>query len=125
MKAKEEEDQSKALAAIGLRVSPEFLGIITDANGSARTAWEEFSRMFQSVTNARKMMLREKLASAEDGARGDCSQVCCQSKGPQERSDASRFGCRGCRSRSCLWLSRSYREIRMALELQERANLSG
>jgi F0F1-type ATP synthase assembly protein I len=30
-KAKEEEDQSKALTAIGLRVSPEFLGIITDA----------------------------------------------------------------------------------------------
>ncbi|GAQ93484.1 hypothetical protein KFL_015700010 [Klebsormidium nitens] len=63
VKAKEEEDQSKALAAIGLRVSPEFLGIITDSNGSARAAWQEFSRMFQSVTNARKMMLREKLAS--------------------------------------------------------------
>ena len=63
VKAKEAEERSKALAAIGLRVSSEpYLGIITDADGSARAAWNEFQRMFQSVTNARKMMLREKLA---------------------------------------------------------------
>jgi hypothetical protein len=48
-KAKEAAAQKKALALIGLKVKPEFLGIIEDAGGSARTAWEKFSEMFQSV----------------------------------------------------------------------------
>jgi hypothetical protein len=30
---------------------------------SARTAWEKFTEMFQSVTNAKKLMLRQELAT--------------------------------------------------------------
>jgi hypothetical protein len=41
-KSKEASDQKKALAAIGLRVQPEFLGVVMDAKGSARSAWLEF-----------------------------------------------------------------------------------
>ncbi|GAQ87846.1 hypothetical protein KFL_003820010 [Klebsormidium nitens] len=37
VKTKEAEDQAKALAAIGLRVSSEFLGVITDAQGGKLT----------------------------------------------------------------------------------------
>jgi hypothetical protein len=62
-KAKEAADQKKALALIGLKVKPEFLGVIKDADGSARTPWEKFTEIFQSVTNARKLMLRQKLAT--------------------------------------------------------------
>lgn len=47
-KANEEEDQEKALAAIGLRVSPEFFGIITDANGSAKIMDEEIHGLCMS-----------------------------------------------------------------------------
>jgi hypothetical protein len=63
VKAAEQKAQKKALALIGLRVQDEYLGVIKDAEQSARTAWVSFERMFQSVTNARKLMLRQKLAS--------------------------------------------------------------
>jgi hypothetical protein len=56
---KEASNQKKALAAIGLRVQPEFLGVVMDAKGSARSAWQEFELMFKSVTNGRKLMLRQ------------------------------------------------------------------
>ena len=121
VKAKEEEDQSKALAAIGLRVSPEFLGIITDANGSARAAWQEFSRMFQSVTNARKMMLREKLASLRMEPGESAAKYVARAKDLKRDLLQAGLDAGDVDLAAACGLSRSYREIRMALELQERA----
>lgn len=54
--AKDNLAQKKALALIGLKVKPEFLGVIKDAEGDARTAWTKFEEMFHSVTNDRKLM---------------------------------------------------------------------
>lgn len=121
VKAKEEEDQSKALAAIGLRVSPEFLGIITDANGSARTAWEEFKRMFQSVTNARKMMLRERLASLRMEPGESAAKYIARARDLRRDLLQAGLDAGDVDLAAACGLSRSFREIRMALELQERA----
>jgi hypothetical protein len=44
-------------------VQPEFLGVVIDAKGSARSTWPEFEKMFQSVTNRRTLMLRQNIVS--------------------------------------------------------------
>ncbi|GAQ83662.1 putative retrotransposon protein [Klebsormidium nitens] len=120
VKAKEEEEQSKALAAIGLRVSPEYLGIITDANGSARTAWNEFQRMFQSVTNARKMMLREKLAGLRMEPGESAAKYVARAKDLKRDLIQAGLDAGDVDLAAACGLSRSFREIRMALDLQDK-----
>jgi hypothetical protein len=48
-----------------MKVEEEILGVIEDSNENARTAWEKFEEMFHSVTNARKLMLRQQLSSLQ------------------------------------------------------------
>jgi hypothetical protein len=67
-KAKKAADWKKALSLIGLKVKPKFLGVIEDADGSARTAWEEFTLMFQSVGKCQKAYAKTEAGYLEDGA---------------------------------------------------------
>jgi hypothetical protein len=119
-KTKEAEEQAKAFSLIGLRVSVEYLGVIMDAAGSARTAWQEFARMFQSVTNGRKMMLRQKLASVHMDPGESAAKYSARAKDLKRDLIQADLDAKDVDLAAACGLSKEYREIRMMLELQEK-----
>jgi hypothetical protein len=117
-KLKEASDQKKALAAIGLRVQPEFLGVVMDAKGSARSAWQEFERMSQSVKNGRKLMLRQKLASLKMEPGKKAAKYIARAKDLKRDLIQADLEAKEVDLAAACGLSKNYREIRMMLEYQ-------
>jgi hypothetical protein len=121
LKKKESDDQKKALALIGLRVNQEYLGVIIDAGGEARAAWQTFEKMFQSVTNARKLMLRQKLASLRMEPGEKAAQYISRAKDLKRDLVHAQLDAKEVDLAAACGLSKDYREIRMMLEYQEKA----
>ncbi|GAQ92153.1 hypothetical protein KFL_009340020 [Klebsormidium nitens] len=99
VKAKEAEEQSKALAAIGLRVSSEYLGIITDAEGSARAAWNEFQRMFQNPKQNFGKSKKGGFKCWTCGEAGHRKSEC--PKNPDRNKECNRCGLKGHVEKNC------------------------
>lgn len=119
--AAEQKAQKKALALIGLRVQDEYLGVIKDAGNSARTAWVAFERMFQSVTNARKLMLRQKLASLKMEPGEMAARYIARAKDLKRDLLQADLDAKEVDLAAACGLSRDFREIRMMLEHQKEA----
>lgn len=117
---KEKASQKKALALIGLRVEQEYLGVIKDSNGSAREAWLAFERMFQSVTNARKMMLRQRLATLKMEPGEKAAKYIARAKDLKRDLIQAELDAKEVDLAAACGLSKEYREIRMMLEYQEK-----
>lgn len=119
-KQKEKVSQKKALALIGLKVEQEYLGVIKDSNGSAREAWKTFERMFQSVTNARKLMLRQKLATLKMEPGERAAKYIARAKDLKRDLLQADLDAKEVDLAAACGLSKDYREIRMMLEYQEK-----
>jgi hypothetical protein len=119
-KLKKAADQKKALAMIGLRVQQEFLGIIMDSNGSARSAWKEFEKMFQSVTNGRKLMLRQKLATLKMEPGEKAARYVDRAKDLKRDLIQAGLDAKEVDLAAACGLSKDYREIRIMLEYQDK-----
>jgi hypothetical protein len=109
--AKDNLAQKKALALIGLKVKPEFLGVIEDAEGNARTAWIKFEEMFHSVTNARKLMLRQKLASLHMEPGEKAAMYISRAKDLKRELRHAGLDASDVDLTACCGLSREFREI--------------
>jgi hypothetical protein len=121
LKKKESDDQKKALALIGLRVNQEYLGVIIDAAGEARAAWQTFEKMFQSVTNAQKLMLRQKLASLKMEPGEKVAHYISRAKDLKRDLVHAQLDAKEVDLAAACGLSKEYREIRMMLEYQDKA----
>jgi hypothetical protein len=120
VKLQEAADQKKALAMIGLRVQQDYLGVITDANGSARQAWMEFEKMFQSVTNGRKLLLRQRLATLKMEPGEKAVRYIARAKDLKRDLIQANLDAKEVDLAAACGLSKDYREIRMMLEYQDK-----
>jgi hypothetical protein len=120
LKKKESDDQKKALNVIGLRVYQEYLGVIIDAGGEARAAWQTFEKMFQSVTNARKLMLRQKLTSLRMEPDEKAVHYISRAKDLKRDLVHAQLDATEVDLAAACGLSKDYREICMMLEYQEK-----
>jgi hypothetical protein len=107
---------------IGVRVSVEYLGVIAgmDAAGSVRTAWQESARMFQSVTNGIRMMLRQKVASLDMDPEESAAKYIARAKDLKRDLVQAHLDAKDVNIAAACGLSKEYREIRMMLGLQEK-----
>ncbi|GAQ79929.1 hypothetical protein KFL_000420010 [Klebsormidium nitens] len=115
-KKREAVTQKKALALIGLKVEEEFLGVIEDAGDSARKAWSTFEEMFQSVTNGRKLMLRQKLATLKMEPGEKAAKYISRAKDLKRELLHAKLDTSDVDLAAVCGLSAEFREIRMILE---------
>jgi hypothetical protein len=120
VKLQEAADQKKALAMIGLRVQQDYLGVITDASGSARKAWIEFEKMFQSVTNGQKLLLRQRLATLKMEPGEKAVRYIARAKDLKRDLIQANLDAKEVDLAAACGLSKDYRETGMMLEYQEK-----
>jgi hypothetical protein len=115
-KKREAVSQKKALALISLKVEEEFLGVIEDAVDSARKAWIAFEGMFQSITNGRKLMLRQKLATFKMEPGEKAAKYISRAKDLKRELLHAKLDASDIDLAAVCGLSAEFREIRMILE---------
>jgi hypothetical protein len=98
----------------------QFLEIIMDSNGSAKNVWKEFEKMFQSVTNGRKLMLRQKLATLKMEPGEKAARYVARAKDLKRDLNQAGLDAKEVDLAAACGLSKDYREIMMMLEYQDK-----